>query len=607
MKRTLALTLVGLNLASPTFAQSTWDFSQPAATRAGRTSSAADVSAPADVAEKATVKGAWSFADSRPVQTGGADKGADASARKAPAPAPSTPAGHHDRPSMRGTQAPVAVMWSERPVAGRESARGGIVLDWSAEAASAIDHDAAASAAVEASTQVPAPRVSPAAEPAPTASPAKTPMSSSVPSKAPAQAAGPVEPRRPQPTGLERMSDEWPKAVKVGVQYRGRLEEQRGSALAAGRDDAYYLNRIRLETTVTALPWLKAFTQVQDAQTLGYDVAAQPTSLTNTFDLRQAYLDAHTRNANGLGLRAGRQELNFGEQRLIGASDWGNTARTFDALRASLTRPGVQVDAFVSSVVVVTQGAFDRRKHGETLSGTYVSFSHLLPRSVVEPYVFAKLQQHATGELGAPGDGATYTFGARSAGAVGPRFDYGVEVALQRGHVAADTIDALAGHYAGGWLLTRSRVKPRVVAEFNHASGDGNPRDGRRQTFDQLYPTNHSKYGIADQMEWRNMQDVMVGFAIDPTRKLKVNADVHRLFLATTGEGLFVGTTRRVLNRTATSRTVGDEIDIQTAYAFSKELSFAAGVGTLFAGDYLAQSTAAATLWTPYAMWNVKF
>lgn len=589
---------LGLWLATPALAQtSAWDFSTktPAPNVAAVPAPRAEPKPAAVVAKKPAT----------PKETTSPKR----SPRATPVHAAASPAVRHL------SSEPLTVPHGSAPVV---SLRG-VILDWSA---GTVDAAVAPVLTAPPATPVPAPSepahgpaatgvvVPPAAAPAvvvpkpiavlPPAAAATTPVR--------IQVATVTEPGKPQPTGLERLSNEWPKSVKVGIQYRGRTEEQRGSVITNGRDDAYYLNRIRFETTVTLAPWLKAFAQMQDAQTLGYNVPAQPTSLTNTVDLRQGYVDARWPAVNGIGVRAGRQELAFGDQRLIGSSDWGNTARSFDAVRFSVTQPGVQVDAFMSSVVIIAQNAFDRRKAGETFSGTYVSLSRLLPKAVVEPYILARMQDVATGELGVVGDGATYTFGARVAGALPRRFDYGMEVAAQRGHTAADAVDAWAGHYALGWTIVPSKVKPRLVLEFNNASGDANPKDGRRETFDQLYPTNHNKYGIADQMGWRNMRDAMVGFELFPVKKLKLSADAHRLSLATAADGLYVaGGAQKVLNRKATSRAVGSEIDVYSVYAFSKELSLGAGFSTLVAGDYLSQSTSAGTAWSPYVMWNVKF
>src|SRR5690606_39763271 len=54
-----------------------------------------------------------------------------------------------------------------------------------------------------------------------------------------------------------------------------------------------------------------------------------------TADLRLAYVELGDPENKTFGLRAGRQELVFGEMRLIGHLNWANTARSFDAVRGT--------------------------------------------------------------------------------------------------------------------------------------------------------------------------------------------------------------------------------------------------------------------------------
>jgi hypothetical protein len=339
-----------------------------------------------------------------------------------------------------------------------------------------------------------------------------------------------------------------------------------------------------------------------------YNTSAPPLTFADRVDLRQGYLEFRQPAGNGVGVRVGRQELGFGEQRLVGSLDWANTARSFDAVRFFVTQPGMRVDAFVSSVVVISPEAFDRPKTGETLSGVHVSLTRLVSKSVVEPYLFVRRQATAHGELSTLGDATTYTFGARAAGTLPKGFDYGAEMAAQRGHIAADSASAWAGHYLLGWTTPGSPLKPRVRSEFNLASGDHNPGDGRDETFDQLYPTGHNKFGLTDQVGWRNMREAMLGFDVSPTAKLKLNAGVHHLWLATVEDGLYGATgAEKVINRAATSRTLGNELDVQGSYAISRNVNVSAGLGTLFSGPYLVQSTRAGTLCAPYVMWSVKY
>ena len=104
------------------------------------------------------------------------------------------------------------------------------------------------------------------------------------------------------------------------------------------------------------------------------------------------------------------------------------------------------------------------------------------------------------------------------------------------------------------------------------------------------------------------MHDVAGLVEVSPGRKVKVGGGLHYLALATTADGLYSSSGARVvLNRQATSRSIGWETDGWVNYVISKELSVAAGLGVLFAGDYLQQSTAFDRLWSPYIAWNVKF
>ena len=593
---------------------SAWDFTR-------KDSPAADAAAPKDVAKKPAASSepavakvaatppspspAPAVTPARPAVVVKTSAAAPAAASRVVTSGPSRRA---QRPVTTARDAKVAVdrlVWDEPAVAVHGVASvtpaGRVVLHWSTGAAGRVapaSNDYPSSRRVAVSESATAPTA-----PAPTLA-----TSSESAPAAPRQGIRPVEARKPPPTGLERLSDDWPKAVKVGVQYRGRVEAQRGSSITNGRDDGYYLNRIRLETTVNVTPWLKVFAQAQDAQTLGYNVAAQPPSLTNTFDLRQGYVEARWPAANGFGVRVGRQEI-------FSASSAWSARPTGATPHARSMRHGCSSRSRACRSTPSCRRSWSSRRT-RSIAGSRARSSRAptcrsagwCPKGVIEPYVFARFQKTATGELGGVGDAATYTFGARAAGPLPRRFDYGVEVAVQRGHVATDSIGAWAGHYALGWTVVPSNFKPRLVVEFNHASGDGDPRDGRRQTFDQLYPTNHTKYGIADQMGWRNMRDAMVGVEVFPVAKLKLNADAHRMFLATVADGLYIAPgTLKVLNRQAASRTVGTEFDVQASYAFSKELSLGAGVGTLVAGDYLAQSTGAGTVWTPYVLWNIKF
>jgi hypothetical protein len=411
--------------------------------------------------------------------------------------------------------------------------------------------------------------------------------------------------KKPPATGLERLSDDWPVWLKVAVQYRGRTESSR--ALLAKTDyDTYYLNRLRLNATIVASPWLQVVFQAQDAQALKYNVTPAPKNLSNTLDMRLGYVTIG--RANGpVSARIGRQELTFGEGRFIGTPDWGNTNRTYDIVRVSASRPGVKFDAFAGAPIDIVQSTFDPRKPGEDFYGFYASFDKLIP-GVVEPFTVVRTNHTATGELGARGDATLYSMGGRVAGRLAAGVDYAADVVVQRGDTAGDQVSAWAAHAAFVRTMNHTPWKPKVVLEYNFASGDKDAKDGRRETFDQLYASNHARYGQADMVGWRNIHHFGMTVEMYPAKPLKVTTGVSRFFLASLGDGLYNASgTRTVFFKTATSKDIGWEADVAMTYTVSKELSLGAGLGTLFTGQYLKQAGASDRFFAPYVLWTTKF
>ena len=129
------------------------------------------------------------------------------------------------------------------------------------------------------------------------------------------------------------LNKELPSWVRFSVEERVREESVTGLAFKPSNDDTYVLQRFRPGITLIALPWLKFRIQGQDARV--FYKAAKPYAppFQDRWDLRQAYVELGSIE-KGPMLRAGRQEINLGDERLVGSTNWSNAARTFDAVRA---------------------------------------------------------------------------------------------------------------------------------------------------------------------------------------------------------------------------------------------------------------------------------
>lgn len=161
-----------------------------------------------------------------------------------------------------------------------------------------------------------------------------------------------------------------------------------------------------------------------------------------------------------------------------------------------------------------------------------------------------------------------------------------------------------------GYTAAGLAWKPRALVEYNFASGDSDPSDGQRGTFDQLYPTGHDKYGLADQVGWRNIRHLRSGVEFKPAAKLSLAAMYHSYWLANARDGLY-GAAGALLVRKADGSAgtrVGQEIDISGTYSMNKQVQIGAGLGHLFAGSFLKQATRDGHSYTfPYVMLGFTF
>ena len=345
------------------------------------------------------------------------------------------------------------------------------------------------------------------------------------------QQAAPAAQTQPVPAArvpvFNRANEHLPSWLRVRGEFRERIEGFESGGFVDDRDDYYALSRFRFNVAVTAKPWLSFQTNLHDARVGDKEVGPVAPPFRAPFDIRMAFADVGT-GKSPVALRLGRQELAFGEQRLLGHLAWVNTGRVWDAARATLRSKPVQVDVFAASLVRFLPNDWDRSGFGNRLYGAYASAGALIPQAVVEPYAIFRRDENLASELGPRGTLQQTTAGVRVAGKLPARLDYGVEMAAQRGSLAQDDVSAWAGH----WQIRESlpgKGAVKLISEYNYASGDSNPTDGVRHTFDQLYPTGHDKLGLSDQVGWRNIHHLREGVEFSPWKNTPLSVELSHV------------------------------------------------------------------------------
>jgi hypothetical protein len=412
-------------------------------------------------------------------------------------------------------------------------------------------------------------------------------------SDAETQSAAAVDSAEPAPdweVPIRDLNNDLPSWLQFNAFFRDRFE--RAGGLKYGpKADAYNLTQLRIMMIIHPAKWLRLVGETQDARDYFNDglVATAP-PYQNRWDIRQAYAQFGDPTDGWFDVSAGRRMQSYGEERLIGPSDWLNQGRAFDVVRLDLHHPGFNVSTFASSVVIARDGVIDHHLEGDNLYGIYSAFDRLVPKSHIEPFVFWHVTPGNVKLVENAGRGALneVTAGARWAGKLPGQFDFDVEMAKQVGSLGPDSISSWAGH----WLVGRkfeAKGKPRPFLESNYASGTKNPSSTNWGTFDQLYPSAHDKLDFADQVGWRNIEQVRTGAEESLGRKWKLKQTYESFWLASEKDALYTASGAPVvqsLSGTA-GKHVGQELDFVAVYTFNSALETGFGYANLYPGRFL--------------------
>jgi hypothetical protein len=423
-------------------------------------------------------------------------------------------------------------------------------------------------------------------------------------------------------------------------EYRNNNFDFAPGKAANGTDGSWLLQRYRVGLLYMPVPDLKFYFQGQDTREFGSSRLDIPGRFgaegDDTFDISQAWVELGDMAKSTWSLRLGRQSMAFGDERLVGPLEWLSFARRFDAARLTYNNGPLKVTAFASSPMVSRTGDWNRSDwfdwngtgRGQVFSGLYAAYD-AKPFGAVDAYVFHLTQQRIN--AGNLEDGVvTYsspaaraadqaagsnfvTFGTRLKG--DPKrlggWEAEMEAVGQAGRAGDKQLLAMAFHAGGGYNF-KAPLKPRIFVDYNYGTGDRDPNDGKVETFQNLFPTNHKWYGFIDAFSWQNIHNPQVTFQVSPTSTTVVRLDHHTFWLAQTDDAWYRanGVARvRPLNAAARAadRYVGQEVDLTATWKVNRNVSLQAGYSHFFSGAYVRQTGNRADADFLYLMTNLTF
>ena len=208
-------------------------------------------------------------------------------------------------------------------------------------------------------------------------------------------------------------------------------------------------------------------------------------------------------------LRLGRFQMAYGKERVIGVGDWANVSRTWQGGLVSIKNDNMVTDVFYTHPVIIVPRGKDDINASQHFSGVYNTWK-LENANTVDGYFLALNDDDnaAIAGNGHAGPINLYTAGGRYAGKA-EAFDWDGELALQGGSWSNDTVKAWMWSLASGYTMPDLPGAPRVGLDLDMASGDGDPTNGTKNTYNQLFPSTHPFFGYMDLVGRQNIISVI--------------------------------------------------------------------------------------------------
>lgn len=284
---------------------------------------------------------------------------------------------------------------------------------------------------------------------------------------------------------------------------------------------------------------------------------------------------------DSLILKVGRQKIYFGDKRIFGPGDWGNTGNwTWDAVKFTYSNKNNFISAFAGGTKI-----HDPNKTSLPFTNTEFwgvgGYSHFyFPDYIIlEPFYAYKTEGSADyiNSLSIH----RHWIGTRLFYPDLHSFLYDITLVKEFGRENGMDIDAYGYVAMLGYQFKQLFSEPRISLRRSYASG-GN-EGNRIKTFDGIYGSIDSYYGRMNIVKWSNIEDNEILLELYPLRKLSVEISYNN-FRIPSPEGVKLLSTIQLMPG---EHYLGDEIDIFIQYKGFRSLELTGAFGYFWPGNIM--------------------
>ncbi len=403
-----------------------------------------------------------------------------------------------------------------------------------------------------------------------------------------------------------RIDDALPDRVSLSIQHRVRyeaLDEEFRNGTRGDREILVLRTLVHGRVELFDGLWLGA--EMQDARAEVNGDTPLSTSIVNAVELLRGYLELNRDGVFGgsLSAQAGRITMDLGSRRFVARNRYRNTINGFTGIDVKWrSEAGTEVRGFWTLPVRRQPSLLSQLRDNEIRDDEEdfdLQFWGLYASSDVPILGRGEVFLLGLHEEDEPSrrtrKRALYTPGFRfyrlpSAGEV----DYTLETAFQIGRSRASISGARLDHFAHFHHLEVGYTfdgpwSPRLVAQYDFASGDKDPSDGDNNQFDTLFGARRFDFGptgIYGPFARSNLSTPGFRVQVRPARTVTAFVALRYFWLAERSDAW---TTSGVVDpRGKSGRYLGTQFETRVRWeVLPGNLRFEAGYAHLFDGEFL--------------------
>ena len=385
-----------------------------------------------------------------------------------------------------------------------------------------------------------------------------------------------------------------PSFLSFGGELRSTFELYDNYNWGAGPQDGngYSLNRLMGHIDAHLGEHVRAFAEVQSGLPFGRNGGPRPVVDRDELDVSQLFLELRLSvQTTRLSIRAGRQELNYGDGTLVSTRDL-NVRRGFDGIGVRLLSDQWRIDAFAVKPVKTPEGVFDDTfDSSQTLWGVWAVRTKGLPAPLrqLDVYYLGLDRQSARFDQSTNVE-HRHTMGLNLKEQAGD-WSFAQEADLQLGTFGSSGLVAWKVAQGTSYSFSRVRLRPVVSIQGAISSGDANPADPRLQSFYPLFPKG-VYYGymlFTSGSVNAVVAHPSVSLQLSPT--VSLIGDTFAFWRSSTNDGLYSqsGAFQRT-GQTSVARYIGAEGDLGIAWRVDSHTTLQFLTAYYSAGAYLRQT-----------------